>query len=71
MGRRTGAVQLSGQVVLKLRTPWRDGTMHVVMSPLECMQSLATLVPQPSACPWVVPKMSRTSDSFAATNSGD
>jgi hypothetical protein len=45
--------------------------MHVVMSPLEFMQSLATLVPQPSACPWVVPKMSRTSDSFAATNSGD
>jgi hypothetical protein len=25
-------------VVLKLKTPWRDGATHVVMSPLECMQ---------------------------------
>jgi len=26
-----------GQVVLKLKTPWRDGTTHLVMSPLEFM----------------------------------
>ena len=26
------------QVVLKLKTPWRDGTTHLVMSPLEFMQ---------------------------------
>jgi len=25
-------------VVLKLKTPWRDSTTHVVMSPLEFMQ---------------------------------
>ena len=27
----------AGQVVLKLKTPWRDGTTHLVMSPLESM----------------------------------
>ncbi len=31
----------AGQVVLKLKTPWRDGTTHIVMSPLEFMQRLA------------------------------
>jgi Putative transposase len=29
------------------KTPWRDGTMHLVMSPLEFMQRLAALVPRP------------------------
>mgnify|MGYP003546577885 CR=1 FL=1 len=37
----------TGQVVLKLKTPWRDGTTHLVMSPLEFMQRLAALVPRP------------------------
>ncbi len=37
----------AGQVVLKLKTPWRDGTTHQVMSPLEFMQRLAALVPRP------------------------
>ena len=37
----------AGQVVLKLKTPWRDGTTHRVMSPLEFMQRLAALVPRP------------------------
>jgi hypothetical protein len=37
----------AGQVVLKLKTPWHDGTTHVVMSPLEFMQRLAALVPRP------------------------
>ncbi len=32
---------------LKLKTPWRDGTTHLVMSPLESMQRLAALVPRP------------------------
>ena len=31
----------AGQVVLRLKTPWRDGTTHLVMSPLEFMQRLA------------------------------
>ena len=35
------------QVVLKLKTPWRGGTTHLVMSPLELMQRLAALVPRP------------------------
>ena len=36
-------VQLNaaGQVELKLKTPWRDGTTHLVMSPPESMQRLA------------------------------
>ena len=33
----------TGQVVLKLKTPWRDGTMHLVMSLLEIMKRLAAL----------------------------
>ena len=33
----------AGQVVLKLKTAWRDGTTHLVMSPLEFMQRLAAL----------------------------
>ena len=37
----------SGQVELKVKTPWRDGTTHQVMSPLEFMQRLAALVPRP------------------------
>ena len=42
-------VQLNaaGQVELKLKTPWRDGTTHLVMAPLEFMQRLAALVPRP------------------------
>ena len=28
----------AGQVALKLKTPWRDGTTHLVISPLEFMQ---------------------------------
>jgi Putative transposase len=37
----------AGQVVLKLKTAWRDGTTHLVMSPLEFMQRPAALVPRP------------------------
>ena len=37
----------AGKVVLKLKTPWRDGTTRLVMSPLEFMQRLAALVPRP------------------------
>jgi hypothetical protein len=37
----------AGQVVLKLKTAWRDGTTHLVMSPLQFMQRLAALVPRP------------------------
>jgi Putative transposase len=42
-------VQLNaaGQLELQLKTPWRNGTTHLVMSPLEFMQRLAALVPRP------------------------
>jgi len=40
-------VNAAGQVQLELKTPWRDGTTHLVMSPLEFMQRLAALVPRP------------------------
>ncbi|WP_367180953.1 transposase [uncultured Piscinibacter sp.] len=35
------------QVVPKLKTPWRHGSTHLVMSPLGFMQRLAALVPRP------------------------
>ena len=37
----------TGQVMLKLKTPWHDGTTQLVISPLEFMQRLAALVPRP------------------------
>jgi UbiA prenyltransferase family/Putative transposase len=40
-------INAKGQVELKLKTPWRDGTTHHVMSLLEFMQRLAALVPRP------------------------
>jgi hypothetical protein len=40
-------VNAAGQVALRLKTPWRDGTTHLVLSPLEFLQRLAALVPRP------------------------
>ncbi|MGH8526225.1 MAG: transposase, partial [Gammaproteobacteria bacterium] len=37
----------AGDVVLQLKSPYHDGTTHIVMSPLELMQRLAALVPRP------------------------
>ncbi|MDH4325499.1 MAG: transposase [Betaproteobacteria bacterium] len=37
----------AGNVVLQLKSPWRDGATHIVLSPLEFMQRLAALVPRP------------------------
>ncbi len=36
-----------GQVVLQLKSAYRDGTTHIVMHPQEFMQRLAALVPRP------------------------
>ncbi len=33
--------------MLQLKSPYKDGTTHVVMSPLEFMERLAALVPRP------------------------
>jgi len=43
------------QVVLTLKTPYRDGTTHIVMSPLEFMQRLAALVSRPKSQPHSFP----------------
>jgi hypothetical protein len=37
----------AGNVVLQFKSPWRDGTTQLRMSPLEFMQRLAALVPRP------------------------
>jgi hypothetical protein len=37
----------SGDVVLQFKTPYKVGTSHMVMSPLDFMQRLAALVPRP------------------------
>ena len=37
----------AGDVVLQLKSAFRNGTTHVVMSPLEFMQRLTALVPRP------------------------
>ena len=37
----------AGEVVLQLKSAWREGTTHIKMSPLEFRQRLAALVPRP------------------------
>ena len=39
----------NGNVVIALKTPYDDGTSHVVLSPMEFMGRLAALVPRPRA----------------------
>ena len=41
------SVNREGNVVLKLKTPWRNGATHIVLTPMEFMQRLAALVPRP------------------------
>ena len=41
------AINREGNAVLKLKTPWRNGTTHIVLTPMEFMQRLAALVPRP------------------------
>jgi hypothetical protein len=33
----------AGRVVLQPKSPYKDGTSHVVMEPLECIERLAAL----------------------------
>ena len=40
----------AGQLVLTLKTLWRDSTMHLMMSSLEFMQRVAALAPRPRLC---------------------
>jgi hypothetical protein len=41
------ALTASGQVCYTLKTPYRDGTTHIVLEPLDLMPRLAALVPPP------------------------
>jgi len=36
-----------GSVLVRLKTPWRDGTSHIVLQPLELLEKLAALIPRP------------------------
>ncbi len=38
-----------GRLAYRLKTPWRDGTTHVVMEPRELLERLAPLIPPPRA----------------------
>ncbi len=41
------ALTASGQARYTLKTPYRDGTTHIVLEPLDLMARLASLVPTP------------------------
>ena len=41
------SINREGNVVLKLKTAWRNGATHIVLTPMEFMQRLAALVPRP------------------------
>jgi Putative transposase len=41
------SINRQGNVVLTLKTPWGNGTTHSMLTPMEFMQRLAALVPQP------------------------
>jgi hypothetical protein len=36
-----------GSVLVRLKTPWRDGTSHIALQPLELLKRLAALTPRP------------------------
>jgi hypothetical protein len=38
-----------GKLVVKLKTPWRDGTHSIVLTPHQFMQRLVALIPAPRA----------------------
>ena len=50
----------AGPIVLQLKSPWRDGTTHIVMSPLQFMQRLAVPIPPPAAASDSLPWRART-----------
>ena len=53
------ALGASGQARYTLRTPYRDGTTHVVLEPLQLMARLAALVPTPADAPDAPPRRVR------------
>jgi Putative transposase len=59
----------AGQVELKLKTSWRDGTTHLVMTSLEFMQRLAALVTPGASLALGCWRDACASDCFAAAES--
>lgn len=59
--RRWAMANAAGRAVLRLKTPWHDGTTHLSMSPLKFMHLLAALVPRNRL------HLSRLSGALAAT----
>ena len=41
------SINREGNAILKLKTPWRNGATHILLTPMEFMQRLAALVPRP------------------------
>ena len=41
------ALTRNGRVRYELKTPWRDGTTHVIFEPLDFVARLVALVPKP------------------------
>src|SRR2546425_10290979 len=40
---------VDGRLLYRFKRPWRDGTTHIVMEPMELLGKLAALVPAPRA----------------------
>src|SRR5262249_53902571 len=38
-----------GRLLYRFKRPWRDGTTHIVMEPLELLEKLSALIPVPRA----------------------
>ena len=41
------SVNVKGQVIYKLKTPYQNGTTHIVLSPLDFLSRLSSLIPRP------------------------
>jgi hypothetical protein len=42
-------VLADGRLLYRFKRPWRDGTTHIILTPLEMMERLSALVPAPHA----------------------
>ena len=42
-------VLADGRLLYRFKRPWRDGTTHIVLAPLELLEKLAALVPRPQS----------------------
>jgi len=49
-----------GKVRYELKTPYRDGTTHVIFEPVDFIAKLAALVPKPRVNSWLLWEWSGT-----------